>query len=90
MSDVIARAGDLDEPQIALDHDDLGRRRNRREPEPGRDLAFTDLTGPGKARLLRVLDDQEVEGAGVGEDAPHHERVGDRPDAVSKAERAVG
>ncbi len=35
MGGVVARAGDLDEAQVALDHDHLGRRRDRGEPEPG-------------------------------------------------------
>ena len=87
---VIARAGQLDQPQVALDHDDLGRGRDRRQPEPGRDLALVDLAGRGEARLLRVLQHQEIEAAGVGQHAAHDQRVGDRLDPVGEAERAIG
>ena len=67
MRDVIARAGDRDEAQIALDHDHFGHRRDRRQAEPRRDLALGDLAGGGEARLLRVLDDELVEAAGIGQ-----------------------
>ena len=77
MGDVLARAGDLDQPQIALDHDDFGGGRDAGEAEPGRDLALVHGAAGGKARLLRVLDQQQIEGAGVGERAAHHQRVGD-------------
>ena len=89
MRDVVARAGDLDEAQIALDHDEFGDRRDRRQAEPGRDLALGDLAGGGEARLLRVLDHELVEAAGIGQHAPHDQRVGDRLDPVGKADRAV-
>ena len=90
MGDVIARAGDLDEPKVALDHDDLGRRRDCRQAQPGGDLAFVDLARSGKARFFRMLHHQQVEAAGVGQYAAHDERIGDRLDPVGKAERAVG
>src|SRR5437764_388086 len=34
-----------------------------------------------------MLDHQQVEAARIGEDAAHHQRVGDRLDPVGKAER---
>ena len=59
------------------------------EPEPGGDLAFGDFAGAGEARLFGVLDHQQIEGAGIGENAPHDQRVGDRLHPVGEAERAV-
>ena len=90
MGGVIACAGDLDEPKVALDHDDLGRRRDCRQAQPGGDLAFVDLARSGKARFFRMLQHQQVEAAGVGQYAAHDERIGDRLDPVGKAERTVG
>ena len=50
------------------------------------------LTSPARrqARLLRVLQHQEIEAAGIGQHPAHHERVGDRLDAIRKAEGAIG
>ncbi len=89
MRDVVAGAGDLDEAQVAFDHDQFGHRRDRRQAEPGRDLALGDLAGGGEARFLRVLDHELVEAAGIGQEAPHDERVRDRLDPIGKADRAV-
>ena len=60
------------------------------EAEPGRGLALGDLAGAAEARLFRMLDDQLIEAAGVGQHAAHDQRVGDRLDPVGEAERAVG
>ena len=60
------------------------------QAEPGRDLALVDLAGRGEARLFGMLQDQQVEAAGIGEHAAHDQRIGDRVDAVGEAERAVG
>ncbi len=72
MRGVVARAGDLDQAQIALDHDHLGHRGDRRQAEPGRDLALGDLAGAAEARFLRVLDHQLVKAAGIGQHSPHY------------------
>ena len=48
MGGVVARAGELDQAQIALDHDQLCHRRDPGEPEPGRGLTFVDLAGAGE------------------------------------------
>ena len=76
-------------PQIALDHDDLRHRRHRRQAEPRRDLTLGDFAGAAEARLLGMLDHQLVEAAGIGQHAPHHQRVGHRLDPIGEAERAI-
>ena len=90
MGDVEATAGDLDKPQVALDHDHLGGRRDRGQAEPRRDLAFGHRAAGGEARLLRVLHHQQVEGARVGQRAAHHHRIGDGIAGVGEGERAGG
>ena len=89
MGDVVAPTSDLDQPQIALDHDDFGHRRDRRESQSRGGFPFSDFAGAGKARLFGVLQHQEIEGAGIGENPPHDERIGHRLHAIGKAERAV-
>ena len=89
MSDVVAGTGDLDQPEITLDHDDLCCRSNPGQAEPCRDLAFVDLAGAAEARLFGMLQHQKIEAAGIGEHPAHDERIGDRLDPVGKAERAI-
>ncbi len=36
-----------------------------------------------------MLQHEEIEGAGIGENPPHNECIGDRPHPIGKAERAV-
>jgi len=66
---VVARAGELDQVQVALDLHRLGDRRDRRQAEPRRDLALRHGAAVGQARLLGMVEDQLVEGARVAERA---------------------
>ena len=58
---MVAGPGDLDEAQIALEHDHLGHRGDPGEAEPGRRLALGHLAGAAETRLLGMLDDELVE-----------------------------
>ena len=86
---MIARAGQFNEPQVAFDHDHLGQGRDRRQAEPGRDFALGHLARAGEARLLRMLDHQLIEAAGIGQHAAHDQRVGNRHDPIGKPDRAI-
>ena len=65
MGNVIARAGDRDEAQVALDHDDFGRRRDPGEAEPGGDLALVDLAGAGRGSAPRDAGSPADRSAGI-------------------------
>src|SRR5215471_5967376 len=89
MRDMVAGAGDLDEPQIPLDHNDFGSRGDRRQTETRGDLALTYLAGTREARLFGMLNDQQVERPGVSEHATHYERIRDRLRAIGESQRAI-
>ena len=85
---VVAPAGHLDQPQVALDHDDLVEQMVAGETETGRQFAGIHRAG-GEARFLRVLQDDRVHRTGVAEGAAHHLGVGHGLKAVGEAQRAV-
>ena len=88
MSRVVARARHLDQPQIAFDYNHLGDCGNTRKAEPGRHLTLIHLTVHRQSRFFRMLHDQQVECRRVGEGAPHHQRVGDRPVGIGEGHGA--
>ncbi len=90
MGDVITRAGQFDQAQIALNHDHLRHRRDRREAEPCGDFALGDLASASQARFLGMLEDKLIEAAGIGQHPAHDQRVGDRLDPVGEADLAIG
>ena len=88
MRGVVAAAGERDEPEVALDHDDLGIGGNGGDAEAGRDLALGHRAVAGERRVFRMLDDQQAEAFGVAQRTAHHQAAGDRPGRVREAERA--
>ena len=84
MRRVIPRARELDEADVALDHEDLGDGGDALEAETGRDLSLVHEPARGEARLFRVLDDQQVEGLGVAQGPAHHQGIGDRLGGVGE------
>ncbi len=90
MRDVVAGAGDLHQPEVALDHHHLGGGRDAGKAEPGRGLAFGHMAARGEARLLWMLHDERVEGSGVGEGPAEHHGVGDRRVGIGEGDGASG
>ena len=85
---MIARAGQRDEPQIALEHDRLGFARNARQAEPARALALRHHPLAAQRPVLADRHDERVEVARVGQRAAHGLRVGDRMRPVGEGDRA--
>jgi hypothetical protein len=86
---VVARAGPLDDLEIARDHRALGARRLALDPDPRRDRALVHRAALGQLEILGVLDDRQIERARVLERAAQHTGVhhgpavvGDRDDAA--------
>ena len=73
---MIARAGELHEANIALEHDDLGGRRYFRKAKPRRHLARIHNTRCQRG-LFDVLNHEHAEVIGIGEGALHDRRIGD-------------
>ena len=51
--------------QVALDHHDLGGRGDAGQAQPRGDFALGRSPAGGQTRLLRMLHDQQIEGAGI-------------------------
>ena len=75
---VIARAGQRDQPEVALEHDRLRLARHAREAEPARPQALRHHPFPTQRPVLADRRDQRVEIARIGHRAAHCPRVGDR------------
>ena len=75
--DVVTRAGPLDDLEIAGDDRALGDRGLRPEAEPGGGRALVDRPALGELEVERVLDQRQVEGAGVLERAAQQPEIAD-------------
>ena len=85
---VIARAGQRDEPEVAVERDRLGLARHAGQAEPARPLAFGHHALAGERAVLATVHDQRVEIARVGHRAAHGLRFGDRAAPVGEGDRA--
>ena len=85
---MIARAGQRDQPQVALEHDRLGFARDAREAEPARAQAFPHHPVAAQRRDPRNWRDERIEVARIGHGAAHDARVGDRMRAIAEGDRA--
>ena len=72
---MVARLGQRDEAQVALQHDRFGGLRDAEQAEPRRELALVHHAVADEVRVFGVMHDQRVEIARVGQRAPHHLRV---------------
>ena len=88
MGDVQPPAGQFGEADVALDLDDLGFARDAGKPQARCHLAGVHHPVGGQAGLLGVLDDDEPEAGGVGENPGHDQGVGHRLDSVRERKRA--
>ena len=85
---VVAAAGQRGQADVALDDDDLGLLGNAGKAEAGRHLALVHHAAADEVRVGRVVHDQRVEIAGIGESAAHDGGIGDGVAAVGEADRA--
>ena len=70
---VVAPAGEAGEPDVALDHGDLGLARDAGEPEPRRHLALVHDAVADEVGVGGMLHDQRIEVAAIGQ-RPAHDR----------------
>ena len=85
---MIARAGQRDEAQIAVEHDGFRLGGHAGEAEPDRRLALVHHAAAGKIGVLRKMHDERVEVAGVGQRAAHDQRIRDGARAVEEGRGA--
>ena len=85
---VIARAGHLDQRDVAVQPHALGHRRDRREAAQAGELARGRGGAGGEARILRMGDHQRAQRAGIGQGAAEHLGVGDHVIAIGEGHRA--
>lgn len=84
MRDMIAATREREEAQVALDHDHLRGRRDACKPKPRRQLTLIHLAAAGERWFLRMLHDEDAEGAGVTQGAMHDARIGNGGKAVGE------
>ena len=89
-SGMIARLREGHEPQVAFEHDRLGRLRNAEQAKACRKLAFVHDAVADQIRILGVVHDQRVEVARVGERAAHHLGVDHALRAIGERDSAGG
>ena len=87
---MIAPARQIDEAEIALEHDGLGRLRHSEQSEPCGEFAFVHHAFADQIGIFGVMHDQRVEIAGIGKRAAHHLRIGDAVIAVGEGDGPGG
>ena len=85
---MIARAGQRDEAQVALEHDRLGFARNAGQAEAARALALGHHALADEVAVLASMHDERAEIARVGQRAAHRLRIGDAVRPVGKGDGA--
>ena len=85
---MVARAGQRDEAQVALERHRLGFARNSRQAEAARALAFGHDALADEVAVFAGVDDQRAEIARIGQRAAHRLRVGDAQRAVGEGDGA--
>ena len=86
LRDVVAAAGQFDQPQVAVDHRRFRRCRNAGQAEPRRQLALMHDAGALQILIHGVLHDERVKGRGIGQGAAHGQRVHDGAVAVGEGD----
>ena len=81
---VIARAGQLNEAQVAVNNRRFGGHRNSRQAEPCRQFAFMHHTGALQILIHCVLHNQRVKCSGISQRAPHGQRIHHGAVAIGK------
>ncbi len=88
LPEMVARAGQFHEPDVALHDDRLGGGWRGGQAQPHGELAFRDRGLRRQVRVFGVPHDQRAERIGIGERAAQHAGIGDRAVAVGEGDGA--
>ena len=81
---MVARAGQVHEPDVAIEHDGFRLARGAGKPEARGEFAFVHDALGGKIAVLGVMDDERIEVARVLHHPAQDAGVADRPRAVTE------
>ena len=85
---MVARAGQIHEPDVAIEHDRFRLARNSGKAEARGEFAFVHHAFGGKIGVFRVMDDESIEIAGILHDAAQDPRAANRLCAIAESHSA--
>src|SRR4029077_18123904 len=85
---MVARTGEVHEPDIAVDHDGFGLARNTRKPKTRSKFALIHDALAGKIRVFGEMNDEPIKVARIFHDPANDAGIADWPRAIAEGHGA--